>query len=488
MKPLQPPKFIDNPPIVCYSCIVGFRQLNIDVSSTPRLLDRLVPTSLFARLNIASKMLLGYTALVVLTVVVVVYALVSLQKINKLNRSIIKVDIAVEEAGDKMLDALLAQDMYEKRYLILRSRDMHQLFVKRGAEFDSLLEGLKKLPEGTGIPISDIETRRAQYSEVVKRELELIRSGNVQKAAVLSNGAVKRTLDRLADSLRELSLNAKAAQDSKMRQISHTGGTAFLTTALLCLFSIIIGALSGLVVTHHIASSLHKLKEATEHIAEGDFDYDPHIKSNDEIGALSESFLAMGGRLRKLEEMYLDASPLTRLPGGIAIENVLKKRIDSGNPLAFCVLDLDNFKAFNDRYGYANGSEVIKESARIVEQAVKAKGALDDFIGHVGGDDFVVITTPDRMREVASEVITQFDRRIPSFYDEHDRKQGYILGKTRQGVEMQFPIMTITIAIVTNERRRLTSALEASEIAAELKDYAKTIPKSVYVVDKRRNA
>ena len=78
----------------------------------------------------------------------------------------------------------------------------------------------------------------------------------------------------------------------------------------------------------------------------------------------------MGKRLRKLEEMYLDASPLTRLPGGIAIENVLKKRIDSNHPLAFCVLDLDNFKAFNDRYGYANGSEVIKETARIIESAV----------------------------------------------------------------------------------------------------------------------
>lgn len=467
---------------------MDFRQFNIRVSSPPRILDRLVPTSLFARLNIASKMLLGYMGLVVLTVIVVVYALVSLQKINNLNRSIVKIDIVVEEASDKMLDALLAQDMYEKRYLILGSRDMYRLFVKRAAEFDTLFDELKKLPETAGIPVEAIETQQAAYSEVVNREIKFIRAGDLSKASELSNGAVKRSLDRLADTLRNLSLSAKAAQESKMRQISSIGGTAFATTALLCLFSIITGAIAGLVVTHHIASSLHKLKEATEHIAEGDFDYDPHIETNDEIGALSQSFLAMGQRLRKLEEMYLDASPLTRLPGGIAIENVLKKRIDSGNPLAFCVLDLDNFKAFNDRYGYANGSEVIKETARIIEQAVKIHGGLDDFIGHVGGDDFVVITAPDRMRETASEIIMQFDRLIPSFYDEGDRKQGYILGKTRQGVEMQFPIMTITIAIVTNERRRLTNPLEASEIAAELKDYAKTIPKSVYVVDKRRNA
>ena len=272
-----------------------------------------------------------------------------------------------------------------------------------------------------------------------------------------------------------------------MRQISSVGDRAFITTAILCLISILAGALAGLVVTHHISSSINKLKVATEHIADGNFDYDPDIRTEDEIGALSTSFLSMGKRLRKLEEMYLDASPLTRLPGGIAIENVLKKRIDSGQPLAFCVLDLDNFKAFNDRYGYANGSEVIKETAHLIENAVKTKGTPDDFIGHVGGDDYVVITVPDAMRDVAGEIIAQFDRRIPEFYEQADREKGYILGKTRQGVDMKFPLMTISIAIVTNERRKLANALEASEIAAELKDYAKTIAKSVYVVDKRRN-
>jgi GGDEF domain-containing protein len=285
-----------------------------------------------------------------------------------------------------------------------------------------------------------------------------------------------------------MSSAAKESQDQKMKQISKTGSTAFLTTAVLCLISIIAGALLGLVVTHHISSSINKLKEATEHIAEGNFDYDPRITTEDEIGTLSTAFLAMGKRLRKLEEMYLDASPLTRLPGGIAIENVLKKRIDSGQPIAFCVLDLDNFKAFNDRYGYANGSEVIKETAKIIEHVVKSVGSSEDFIGHVGGDDFVVITTPEYMREISSEIIIQFDRRIPDFYDRDERERGYILGKTRQGIEMEFPIMSISIAIVTNEHRKLINPLEASEIAAELKDYAKSIPKSVFVVDKRRNA
>ncbi|HSA79091.1 MAG TPA: diguanylate cyclase, partial [Nitrospirota bacterium] len=355
-------------------------------------------------------------------------------------------------------------------------------------EFRTWLGAIKQLPNRTELPTSTIETLYEKYTDLVYREFDLVLAGDIPNASVVSNQEIKMALDKLLDTLKRLSAGAKESQERKMSQISAIGGDAFLTTALLCLFSILIGAVSVLVVTHHISSSLHKLKEATEHIACGNFDYDPQIKTEDEIGGLSEAFLDMGKRLKKLEEMYLDASPLTRLPGGIAIENVLKKRLESSLPIAFCVLDLDNFKAFNDRYGYANGSEVLKETARIIEKAVKAKGTTDDFIGHVGGDDFVVITTPGSMREVSAEIISQFDARIPSFYAPEDQERGYIMGKTRQGVEMQFPLMTISIAIVTNVVRRLSNPLEASEIAAELKDYAKTIPKSVFVVDKRRNA
>jgi len=453
----------------------------------PIILEKITPTRLFARLTIARKMLLGYMTLVVLTVVVVVYALVSLQRINNLNKSIVETDIPTQEAADKMLDALLFQDTYEKRFLILKSEDMRTLFAKRGDEFRAWLKVLKDLPGDNSAPIETLGSLHGNYTELFSREITLARENRNDAAYAISNSSLKDNLDRLLDTLRAMSARARDSQDNKMRQISSVGDRAFLTTALLCLISILAGALAGLVVTQHISSSINKLKVATEHIAVGNFDYDPDIRTEDEIGALSTSFLSMGKRLRKLEEMYLDASPLTRLPGGIAIENVLKKRIDSGLPLAFCVLDLDNFKAFNDRYGYANGSEVIKETARLIEKSVKTKGTPDDFIGHVGGDDYVVITVPDVMREVASEIIAQFDRRIPEFYEQSDRVKGYIHGKTRQGVDMKFPLMTISIAIVTNERRKLANALEASEIAAELKDYAKTIAKSVFVVDKRRN-
>jgi len=461
--------------------------MKMHISIPPEILDKMVPKRLFARLNITDKMLLGYMTLVALTVIVVVYALISLERINSLNRSIVNVDIIVSETADQMLDALLAQDTYEKRYLILQSKDMRVLFEKRDKEFRTRLTALQKIPDAAELPLDTIDNLHKQYTDLFSKEIELIRSKKVQQATAISNHELKNVLEKQLDALRTLSSSSRASQDTKMNRIRTIGGTAFFTTAGLCIFSILAGALAGLVVTHHIASSIHKLKDATGHIAEGDFDYDPQIKTNDEIGNLSDSFLTMGKRLRKLEEMYLDASPLTRLPGGIAIENVLKKRIESNQPLAFCVLDLDNFKAYNDRYGYANGSEVIKETAKIIEAAVKATGTADDFVGHVGGDDFVVITTPDVMREISSEIISRFDQSIPEFYDPADRIQGYILGKTRQGIEMQFPIMTISIAVVTNEHRTFSDPLEASEIAAELKDYAKTIPKSVFVIDKRRS-
>ncbi len=451
-----------------------------------KVLDFLTPNNLFIRLNLKDKMILGYMVLVVLTVVVVAFALISLQRLNSLNKSIITVDIRVQEASEQMLEAILAQDNYEKRYLILKGNS--DLFWRRGKEFDHWLAVLNRLPDQTGLPLKKIKTLHRQYGDLFIREVGLSKRGYAAKALALSSGELKNKWTQLFKTLKAMSADAKASQAIKIERVGEIGSFAFFTTALLCAFSIIIGMLAGIIVTRHICSSIHKLSGATEHIAKGDFDYNPQINTKDEVGNLSESFLSMGKRLRQLEEMYLDSNALTRLPGGIAIENVLKRRLESKQPLAFCVLDMDNFKAFNDRYGYAHGSEVIKETARIIENAVKDKGILDDFVGHVGGDDFVVITTPSCMHNICSEIIREFDRRIPGFYDEGDRENGYILGNNRLGEEIRFPIMTISIAIVTNVQRTLSNPLDVSEIAAELKEYAKTIAGSVYVVDKRRSA
>lgn len=457
------------------------------LSRTQAILELLTPHALFAKLNIASKMLLGYMTLVVLSVAVAAYVLVTLQRLNKLNNEIVKVDIPIQQTADLMLDALVAQDTYEKRYLVLNEKEMRALFWKRAGEFKTLLTVLKGLPGPAQLPLKQIGKLHTQYDDVFVRETKLIRAGDPVGATAVSNTAFKSRFEKLVDILRGVSAKGKLSRDAKMKKISEIGGPAIVTTGVLCMLILVLGALSSAIVTHHTVSSLRKLREAISHIAGGNFHYDPDINTEDEIGALGSAFLAMGKRLVKLEEMYLDASPLTRLPGGLAIENVLKHRLESGQPLALCVIDLDNFKSFNDRYGYGHGNDVIKETAKIIDTVTKAKGSADDFVGHVGGDDFVVITTPTSMREVCAEIILRFDERVPQFYNEQDRANGFIFGKNRQGLEMRFPLMTISIAVVTNEQRTFVNTLEASEIAAELKDYAKTIPSSVYVVDKRRS-
>src|SRR5208283_659998 len=154
--------------------------------NTNPVLEWLLPSRLFSRLSIASKMLLGYMTLVALTVMVVAYALFNLQRINSLNRSIVKVDIMVKETSDKMLDSLLSQDMYEKRFLILKSHEMSSLFKKRGQEFDTWLHILKNLPEESNLPLKEIDQLHARYTDLFTREARLIHDNNMEKASSLS--------------------------------------------------------------------------------------------------------------------------------------------------------------------------------------------------------------------------------------------------------------------------------------------------------------
>jgi len=152
------------------------------------------------------------------------------------------------------------------------------------------------------------------------------------------------------------------------------------------------------------------------------------------------------------------------------------------------LLDLAHFKSFNDQYGYARGNEVIMATARTITAVIGKHGNQQDFIGHIGGDDFVIITLPEAYEKICTTIIDAFDKMILDFYDPEDRKRGYILGETRQGKKISFPIMTVSIAVVTNQQRKLKSHIQVGEIAAELKTYAKSFSKSTYVIDRRRNS
>lgn len=439
----------------------------------------------FLRLNIANKLLLGYLSLAALIIIISVFALWNLKRLNNINESVLKKNVPIIEASDKLIETLIVQELYGRRYAILKSPDMLELFWKRSEEFNNIASQIALLPALKQFPNEKLTSLHNDYNHALIQGISYL--GNPSSRMSKEYEAlIKSKQEELIGFIKKMSSDARHEQNMSALITSNIGTTAFRVVAVLCVSGLFIGIGFTILITRNISGSIHELTLATKHISEGRFDYKNNIHNQDELGELSGSFGEMARRLKRLEEMYLDASPLTRLPGGIAIENILKKRLDAGMSLAVCHMDLDNFKAFNDRYGYATGSEVIKATGIIIEEAATKIGTEEDFVGHIGGDDFVVVTSSGRYADICSAVINAFDKMIPQFYDENDRSRGYIKGKTRHGEEVDFPIMTISIAVVTNKERGFTSVFQIGEIAAELKEYAKSIPGSIYVVDKRR--
>lgn len=183
----------------------------------------------------------------------------------------------------------------------------------------------------------------------------------------------------------------------------------------------------------------------------------------------------------------VSASATTGLPGSISVEQILVQGLRKNEPLAVLYVDADNFKAFNDRYGFTRGDSVIRQIADVVVDSVREKGNPNDFVGHIGGDDFVVVTAPKQSEYVAREIIEKFERIIPFYYDAKDRSKKYIEVEDRKGKETVFPLMSLSIAIVTNETRQFHHPGEVADVAAQLKAYAKSQPGSFWVKDQRTN-
>jgi PleD family two-component response regulator len=180
-------------------------------------------------------------------------------------------------------------------------------------------------------------------------------------------------------------------------------------------------------------------------------------------------------------------NPLTGLPGNLIIEHEIRRQVAPGHGL-FAVLytDFNHFKAYNDVYGFPAGDEAIRLLARVMMAATAEMGNPTDFVGHVGGDDFVVISTPDRCDGIAQRIISDFDREAPKLYNPADRRRGYLTAKDRQGMIKKFPMLGVAIAIVHNQHHPVSSHWEIGELGAELKRFAKTRSGSAYVKDQRR--
>ncbi len=182
----------------------------------------------------------------------------------------------------------------------------------------------------------------------------------------------------------------------------------------------------------------------------------------------------------------LDANPLTKLPGNISLLRELENRIKSNTLFAVCYIDLNKFKEFNDAYGFEMGDRIISFTANIVMKALRAQGEQADFLGHIGGDDFIFITTIDRWENICKMIVDEFERGKLAFYKDEDKARGYIIAKNRQGQVTQVPLIGIAIAVLTNELRVFTHVGQIGQVAAELKHFAKSQGGSVYVKDRRK--
>ena len=179
-------------------------------------------------------------------------------------------------------------------------------------------------------------------------------------------------------------------------------------------------------------------------------------------------------------------SPLTGLPGNVQIQAEMKKRLSKGREFAILYVDLDNFKAYNDTYGFSNGDEMIKFTAKVIQDNVLNGCGEQNFVGHIGGDDFIAITEECDYEKIAQNIITEFDAGLENYFNKEDIIQGYLEVENRKGIMEQYPLTSISIGVVDVSSERFKNTLEIGEAGAAVKHLAKTIYGSTYVIDRRR--
>lgn len=426
------------------------------------------------KLTLVQRLIAGYAAMAFFTAAAIAFSILGLYSVHNIATEIARKDLAILNATAKLRESMQAQERYAAKFQILKSPEFHDMFRGREIEF---LDILQKLVKSRRQP--DVPPLVKSYEEYRHHAEKLFSEKGSQEALRKSTAQVFNHIDLIYNNTNDQLKTKLQAADEKER-------STIAWTIVLSLIGFILGLIVASLFIYNVSTAIRRLKEATHKIAEGDFDYDPKIKADDEIGDLARDFISMAARLKVLEQMSLDASPLTRLPGNIAIEGILNKRLQEDVPFAVCYADLDNLKAYNDHYGYIKASEVIKKAGEIIYQAVKEKAETEAFVGHIGGDDFVMVVAMENAVPVCEAAIKMFDEEIRNHYTAEDLARGAIDAVDRYGVPRTFPIMTISIAITICRKGEFDSAVAIAKAAAEIKDYVKSMPGSNYLINRRK--
>jgi diguanylate cyclase (GGDEF)-like protein len=436
------------------------------------------------RLTIIRQMTFGYLILILFSLGAIGYSLQSLKAQNRGAARIVTVDIQLQNVAHKLRSVLMALDRLEAQVAILHEADLINLFNTRSNEVTELWESLPPLPEQ-----AETETLRATFAthqQMIATMRELFERQAWGKAKRYSESTLVPLRQKLTSSLTRLASTSGVQVDLALKQMAEDSRSAAQIVLALIVIGILLSALVILSLSASIRRSIRHFTEAMHTIGTGAFELDMELPQEDEFSALAGEFRTMGRKLREIEQQSLDANPLTGLPGNLVIEREVEKRIVSGVPFAHGFADLDHFKAYNDRYGYRKGSEVLAKIGDIVRAAVEQHGTPEDLIGHIGGDDYIFLTPPEHADRICEKIIEETDQICPEFYSDEDREAGHFIAKDRFGVERQFPLLSISIAVVCSDRFENPTGQALGRECARMKEHLKKLPGSRYLVDRRR--
>ena len=422
-------------------------------------------------LSLVQKMILSFALSGMCLMAGLLYAINGLGAMHRMEQEIADKDLKAATITIRLHELMVAQERMSGRFRILKLPEYRTIHNQKADDFRREVINLKAVHEDP--VIAAMEADFARYSDLAG----FLFAGEFADSKEMKNKveAVLKQIDTISENQRLDLLRKLAMSDIQEKHtVAWSLGLAFSGVV----FSFLI---AGWMV-YTFASSIGKLQHATHRIASGDFDHDPCISSGDEIGSLSQDFRRMAIRLKELEQISLDASPLTRLPGNIAIERDINRRLRDKATFAMCYIDLDNFKSYNDRYGYIKASEVLKEVGKLIYDEVKALGNPDAFVGHIGGDDFVVIIRADWAEAACQAIVRRIDALVPLYYSEEDQRAGAIEGVDRYGVQRSFPLISVSIAALVCKPGDYVHAAEIATAAAAVKDQVKESAGSNYVI------
>jgi GGDEF domain-containing protein/CHASE3 domain sensor protein len=434
------------------------------------------------RFPVAQKIAAGYVLVSMFCLAGVIYALTALNYQTRLNQDLVRVDFALLGLVRDMRTNLLAQERLERQLLILRDARLTELWMNRLEEFSQIHRQLVPI-----IPSDDqhLSIALREASQVSHQARVLMENDQWEDAGAFSQSVLSPQRNRLIGQLEQYLQRREQAMDLQLHSLLEQSRRAYRLTLTLAFGGLILAALVGVWGSYRIHQAVRRLTSATKDIACGNFDAPVALSTRDEFGQLARDFHEMGQKLKELDKLRLDANPLTHLPGNLALEREMEVRLARNLPFATIYVDLDHFKAFNDRYGYKAGSDVLARVGELARQALDHFGGPEDMVGHIGGDDYILLSTPQQAEAIAQELIRSFDELVPSFYSEEDRSQGYFVGKDRFDVERRFTLLTMSIAIVTSSSLKNPSPVAIGRECAKIKDHLKKVPGSNYLVDRR---